>query len=198
MGILLKNEPFEHVVAIIRILSAQMRRFELEPVFDDVDQALDQILKILSSGTRRKMLGELAKEEQWINSIVKKFDEHPQAIARHLRALERVKLVETFPKGRSAKGKGRPRTYYKLDETVQRLLVCSIGVNDEVAQSFPELGFLRCQLESTTSQEELKEIMSRALTLSEIFEKGAERSRRLAIEAKKKMGKRKIHKLAVK
>jgi predicted transcriptional regulator len=179
-----REDPFEHIVSIMRILSAQMRRFGESPA-TDIDQGLDEILKILSHGTRRRMLDELAKEEQWMNSIVEKFNEHPQAIARHLRALERVRLVESFPKSESDRGRGRPRIYYKLNPNVQRIMICTIR-QDEIAQNFPEIGFLRCQLESATSPKEAKLIAKKAIALSEDFRKAAKRSLELAAEAEEK------------
>lgn len=180
-----REEPFENIVSIMRILSAQMRRFG-SGTTTDIEQALDEILKTLSHGTRRRMLNELAKEEQWMNSIVEKLNEHPQAIARHLRALERVSLVETFPKSDSGRGRGRPRIYYKLNENVQRLMICSIE-QDEVTQNFPELGLLRCQLETTSSRKELEAVARRAFALSEVFREARERSLELATDAEKKI-----------
>ncbi|MHA2270434.1 MAG: ArsR/SmtB family transcription factor [Candidatus Hodarchaeales archaeon] len=182
-----RDDPFEHIVSVMRILSAQMRRFGSSTT-TDIDQGLDEILKILSHGTRRRMLDELAKEEQWMNSIVEKFNEHPQAIARHLRALERVRLVEAFPKSESDRGRGRPRIYYKLNENVQRIMICTIR-QDETAQNFPEIGLLRCQLESTTSPQEAALIAKKAVALSEDFRKAAKRSLELAAEAKEKIRK---------
>lgn len=193
-----RDDSFEHIISVIRILSAQMRRFGSSTT-TDIDQGLDEILKILSHGTRRRMLDELAKEEQWMNSIVEKFNEHPQAIARHLRALERVRLVEAFPKSESGRGRGRPRTYYKLNENVQKIMICTIR-QDEITQNFPEIGFLRCQLESTTSPQEVELIAKRAITLSEDFRKAAKRSLELATEAKEKIRKYKpkIHNVPIK
>ncbi|MFX0116898.1 MAG: ArsR/SmtB family transcription factor [Candidatus Hodarchaeota archaeon] len=195
-----REDPFENILSILRILSAQMPRFRSHST-EDIDQALDEILRILSHGTRRRMLDELAKEEQWMNSIVEKLNEHPQAIARHLRALEKVRLVEAFPKIESGgeRGRGRPRIYYKLNENVQRLMICSIE-RDELVQNFPELGLLRCQLEATTSPKDLEAIARRAFALSEIFQKAGKRSLELATEAEERIKKRKsaIYKVPVK
>ncbi len=171
-----QDQLFDDITTIIRILSAHMRKLESEQNWQNIDQALDELLKTLANSSRRKMLDVIAREEQWITSIVEKLHEHPQTIKRHLHELERVDLVQPFPKREKIdRGRGRPRIYYKLNESLEEFMVCSILHWDDTTEMFPELRLLQCQLATSQSPKELKQIAQRALSLSKAFQNAGEK-----------------------
>jgi ArsR family transcriptional regulator len=72
----------------------------------------DEILNILGNDTRRRILATLADEPMYFNQLAKVIDVGQQAMLRHVEALEKLGLIETYAEKSSF---GAPnRKYYKL------------------------------------------------------------------------------------
>ena len=86
----------------------------------------DAILDILGNDTRRRILAILADEPMYFNQLSKEVDIGQQAMLRHLHALEKGGLIETY----SEKSQfGAPnRKYYKLSSAFS--LTISISKDD--------------------------------------------------------------------
>lgn len=72
----------------------------------------DAILDILGNDTRRRILAALADEPMYFNQLAKEIDIGQQAMLRHVEALEKTGLIETYAE-KSAFGAPN-RKYYKL------------------------------------------------------------------------------------
>lgn len=72
----------------------------------------DAILDILGNDTRRRILAALADEPMYFNQLAKEIDIGQQAMLRHVEALEKIGLIETYAEKSNF---GAPnRKYYKL------------------------------------------------------------------------------------
>lgn len=72
----------------------------------------DAILDILGNDTRRRILAALADEPMYFNQLAKEIDIGQQAMLRHVEALEKIGLIETYAEKSDF---GAPnRKYYKL------------------------------------------------------------------------------------
>lgn len=72
----------------------------------------DAILDILGNDTRRRILAALADEPMYFNQLAKEIDIGQQAMLRHVEALEKIGLIETYAEKSEF---GAPnRKYYKL------------------------------------------------------------------------------------
>ena len=86
----------------------------------------DAILDILGNDTRRRILACLADEPMYFNQLAKQVDIGQQAMLRHLDALEKGGLIETYAEKSSY---GAPnRKYYKLSSAFS--LTVSISEDD--------------------------------------------------------------------
>ena len=86
----------------------------------------DAVLDILGNDTRRKILAALADEPMYFNQLAKEIDIGQQAILRHLDALEKGGLVETYFEKSDF---GAPnRKYYKLSSAFS--LTVSLSQDD--------------------------------------------------------------------
>jgi ArsR family transcriptional regulator len=97
----------------------------------------DDILDILGNDTRRRILAALADEPMYFNQLSKEVDIGQQAMLRHLAALEKGGLIETFAEKSDF---GAPnRKYYKLSSAFS--LTISLSKDDFVIthQSIKEL-----------------------------------------------------------
>ena len=97
----MNNNPNEEIELILKILS-----YQIESNKSINFQEIDKILHLLSNRTRRRMLVELAQEEGFVNDLVKRLNDHPQSIIRHLDVLKKQNLV--IGKERQGEGPGRP------------------------------------------------------------------------------------------
>jgi ArsR family transcriptional regulator len=88
-------------------------RKRIEPVdFSLGEIKADIILEIISNQTRRKILSILSEEPMYFNQLAKKLAVGQQAVLRHMEALEKTGLVETYAE-RSTLGAPN-RKYYKV------------------------------------------------------------------------------------
>lgn len=72
----------------------------------------DAILDILGNDTRRRILAALADEPMYFNQLAKEIEIGQQAMLRHVEALEKIGLIETYAEKSDF---GAPnRKYYKL------------------------------------------------------------------------------------
>jgi ArsR family transcriptional regulator len=73
----------------------------------------DAILDVLGNDTRRRILAALADEPMYFNQLAKEIDIGQQAMLRHVEALEKIGLIETYAEKSNF---GAPnRKYYKLN-----------------------------------------------------------------------------------
>jgi ArsR family transcriptional regulator len=80
--------------------------------FDNMAIDSEAILDILGNDTRRRILAALADEPMYFNQLAKEVDVGQQAMLRHLDALEKGGLIETYAEKSDF---GAPnRKYYKL------------------------------------------------------------------------------------
>lgn len=124
---------------------------------------IDEILHLLSNRTRRRMLTELASGEGFVNQLVKRLNDHPQSIIRHLEVLKKHNLV--ISRERPGSGRGRPRLYYQLFPEVAELLGSSKEKIPKkkvslTCSSFPRLNTIRKRLSGRISHSEQRKIIS--------------------------------------
>jgi ArsR family transcriptional regulator len=83
--------------------------------FDNMVIDSEAILDILGNDTRRRILAALADEPMYFNQLAKEVDVGQQAMLRHLDALEKGGLIETYAEKSDF---GAPnRKYYKLNSS---------------------------------------------------------------------------------
>ena len=124
---------------------------------------IDDILHLLANRTRRRMLFELAAGEGFVNELVKRLDDHPQSIIRHLEVLKKNNLVEG--KKRPGSGRGRPRLYYKLFPELAELIRRKGKNMSELGEShtcscFPRLNAIKRRLNDRISHSEQRKLIS--------------------------------------
>ncbi len=126
-------------------------------------EEIDDILHLLANPTRRRMLAELAMGEGFVNELVKRLDDHPQSIIRHLEVLKKHNLV--IGKERPGSGRGRPRLYYTLFPEVAELIrrkgkdTSKLG-DFHICSSFPRLNTIKKRLNDRISHSEQRKIIS--------------------------------------
>ncbi|MFX1516554.1 MAG: ArsR/SmtB family transcription factor [Promethearchaeota archaeon] len=151
----MSKDPLNEIELILKILSYQI---ENKSAFA-MDE-IDEILHLLANRTRRRMLAELALGEGFVNELVKRLDDHPQSIIRHLEVLKKHNLV--VGKQRPGSGRGRPRLYYTLFPDVAELIrKPSREVSElHVCSSFPRLNTIKKRLDNNISHSEQRKIIS--------------------------------------
>ena len=151
----MSRDPLNEIELILKILSYQI---ENKSAFA-MDE-IDDILHLLANRTRRRMLAELALGEGFVNELVKRLDDHPQSIIRHLEVLKKHNLV--VGKQRPGSGRGRPRLYYTLFPDVAELIrKPSREVSElHVCSSFPRLNTIKKRLDNNISHSEQRKIIS--------------------------------------
>ncbi|MFX1504488.1 MAG: ArsR/SmtB family transcription factor [Promethearchaeota archaeon] len=154
----MSRDPLNEIELILKILSYQIENKNVLAIDE-----IDEILHLLANRTRRRMLAELALGEGFVNELVKRLDDHPQSIIRHLEVLKKHNLV--VGKQRPGSGRGRPRLYYTLFPDVAELIrkprrdISELGSN-HVCSSFPRLNTIRKSLDKNISHSEQRKIIS--------------------------------------
>ena len=154
----MSSNPNDEIELILKILSYQI---ESNKSLDY--QEIDNILHLLSNRTRRRMLVELAQEEGFVNDLVKRLNDHPQSIIRHLDVLKKQNLV--VGKERPREGPGRPRLYYTLFPGVAKFIQKpeTKEIRDTqsyICSSFPRLNTIKQRLNRRISHSEQRKIVS--------------------------------------
>lgn len=67
------------------------------------EKALDEVFGALADSTRRAILARLARGEATVGELAEPFDISRPAISKHLRVLERARLVQRTPDGRMSR-----------------------------------------------------------------------------------------------
>lgn len=152
------NDPLSELELILRILSYQIESKQ----YLAIDE-LDEILHLLSNRTRRRMLAELASGEGFVNELVRKLDDHPQSIIRHLEVLKKHNLI--IGRQQQGPGRGRPRLYYSLFPDVANVISGTKKSSSKLesvsdCSSFPRLNTIKNQIKSRASHSEQKRILS--------------------------------------
>jgi predicted transcriptional regulator len=154
----LNRDPLSEIELILKILSYQIENKNIL-----AKNEIDDILHLLANRTRRRMLVELAAGEGFVNELVKRLDDHPQSIIRHLEVLKRHNLV--IGKERPRSGRGRPRLYYTLFPEVAELIrrsgkeASKLG-DPLTCDCFPRLNAIKRRLEEKVSHSEQRKIVS--------------------------------------
>jgi ArsR family transcriptional regulator len=86
----------------------------------------DAILDILGNDTRRRILAALADEPMYFNQLAKEIDIGQQAMLRHVEALEKTGLIETYME--KSDFAAPSRKYYKLSSAFT--LTISLSADD--------------------------------------------------------------------
>lgn len=186
----MSRDPLNEIELILKILSYQIENSVL------ANDEIDEILHLLSNRTRRRMLAELALGEGFVNELVKRLDDHPQSIIRHLEVLKKHNLV--VGKLRPGSGRGRPRLYYTLFPEVAELIRKprrkvpeSEGIH--VCSSFPRFNTINKRLNEKISHSEQRIIISEVECIkkehemalqvcNEILEKVKERVKKIEVK----------------
>ncbi|MHA2202166.1 MAG: ArsR/SmtB family transcription factor [Candidatus Hodarchaeales archaeon] len=187
----MSRDPLNEIELILKILSYQIENKSVLAIDE-----IDDILHLLANPTRRRMLTELALGEGFVNELVKRLDDHPQSIIRHLEVLKKHNLV--FGKLRPGSGRGRPRLYYTLFPEVAELIrkprrKISELEGIHVCSSFPRLNTIKKRLNKKISHSEQRKIISEvenikkehAMALqecNEILEKVKERVKKIEVK----------------
>ncbi len=161
----LNRDPLSEIELILKIFSYQIENKNVLAI-----KEIDDILHLLANRTRRRMLVELAAGEGFVNELVKRLDDHPQSIIRHLEVLKRHKLV--IGKERPRSGRGRPRLYYTLfpavAELIKRTGINSSKVGDpHTCDCFPRLNAIKRRLEDRISHSEQRKIVYEIKSIKE-------------------------------
>ncbi|UCG03540.1 MAG: helix-turn-helix transcriptional regulator [Candidatus Heimdallarchaeota archaeon] len=187
----MSRDPLNEIDLILKILSYQIENKNVLAMNE-----IDDILHLLANRTRRRMLAELALGEGFVNELVKRLDDHPQSIIRHLEVLKKHNLV--VGKQRPGSGRGRPRLYYTLFPEVAELFrkpsqkVSELeGIHD--CSSFPRLNTIKIRLNEKISHSEQRKIISEVESIkkeheialqvcNEILEKVKERVKKIEVK----------------
>ena len=162
---MLSIDPLSEIELILKILSYQIENKNVLAI-----KEIDEILHLLANRTRRRMLVELAAGEGFVNELVKRLDDHPQSIIRHLEVLKRHNLV--IGKERPRSGRGRPRLYYTLFPEVAELIKRTGKNSSKVGgpntcDCFPRLNAIKRLLEHRLSHSEQRKIVSEVESIKE-------------------------------
>ncbi len=154
----MSNNPNDEIELILKILS-----YQIESNKSLNYQEIDKILHLLSNRTRRRMLVELAQEEGFVNDLVKRLNDHPQSVIRHLDVLKKQNLV--IGKERPGEGPGRPRLYYTLFPGVAKFIQkpetkLIRDRQSQICSSFPRLNTIKQLLNKRISHSDQKQIVS--------------------------------------
>ncbi|MFX0123773.1 MAG: ArsR/SmtB family transcription factor [Candidatus Hodarchaeota archaeon] len=187
----MSRDPLNEIELILKILSYQIENKNALAIDE-----IDEILHLLANSTRRRMLTELALGEGFVNELVKRLDDHPQSIIRHLEVLKKHNLV--VGKQRPGSGRGRPRLYYTLFPEVAELIrkprkIASELGDFHVCSSFPRLNTIKKRLNDKISHSEQRKILSEVEAIkkehemalqvcNEILENVKKRVKRIEVE----------------
>ena len=152
----MNDESINELELILRIITFQIEHKNKLGI-----EELDEILRVLSNRTRRRMLAELASGEGFVNDLVERLNDHPQSIIRHLEVLKKNNLI--VGEERRGTGKGRPRLYYTLFPEVAEFISNqrrSAADSSYICSSFPRLNALKKRLDGRISHTEQRKIIS--------------------------------------
>ncbi len=183
----MKRDPLSDIELILKILSYQIKnknKFAMSEI--------DEILHVLSNQTRRRMLSELASGEGFVNELVKRLDDHPQSIIRHLEVLKKHNLI--VGKRRQGAGRGRPRLYYTLFPDLADLIRQTgedrIRLNhSHTCSTFPRLNTIKRRLTNNISHSEQRILLSEVENLRKEHEMALEVCNEILDNIKKKVRK---------
>ncbi len=186
----MSNNPNDEIELILKILS-----YQIESNKSLNYQGIDKILHLLSNRTRRRMLVELAHKEGFVNDLVKRLNDHPQSIIRHLDVLKKQNLV--VGKERPGEGPGRPRLYYTLFPGVAKFIQKSEtneirGNQSHICSSFPRLNTIKQLLDKRISHSEQRKIVSEVETIKTEHEIALEVCNEILATMKKRVTKIKV------
>lgn len=179
------DEPMDELELILKIITFQIEQKNKLDI-----EELDEILKVLSNRTRRRMLAELATGEGFVNDLVERLNDHPQSIIRHLEVLKRNNLI--VGKERRGVGKGRPRLYYALFPEVADFIShpkSSPPDSSHICSSFPRLNALKKRLDGKVSHTEQRKIISEVENIKTEHEMALEVCNEILSQVKKKVKK---------
>ena len=83
-------------------------------------QELDAIFGSLADGTRRDILGRVAKREMSVGEIAARYDLTFAMVSKHLKVLESAKLVTKTRRGKQQFVALQPRTLAKANRQIER------------------------------------------------------------------------------
>ena len=153
---------------------------------------IDEILHVLANQTRRRMLSELASGEGFVNELVKRLDDHPQSIIRHLEVLKKHNLI--VGKKRQGTGRGRPRLYYTLFPDLADLIRQTgddrIRINSShTCSTFPRLNTIKKHLNDNISHSEQRILLSEVENMKKEHKMALEVCNKILEDIKKKVRK---------
>ncbi|MFW9778764.1 MAG: ArsR/SmtB family transcription factor [Candidatus Heimdallarchaeota archaeon] len=164
------DDTLSEIELILKILS-----FKIENRgFLDVEE-IDEILHLLANGTRRRMLAELAAGEGFVNELVRRLDDHPQSIIRHLEVLKKHNLIKGEERRDRPSRRGRPRLYYSVAPDVAAFIRRTKGESTSQyrlrCSSFPRLNTLQKLLdEKALSHSEQKKVLKEVKSIKKEHE----------------------------
>lgn len=103
------DDALSEIELILKVLSFKIENGGFLTVHE-----IDEVLHLLANRTRRRMLAELASGEGFVNELVRRLDDHPQSVIRHLEVLKKHNLVKGEERRGTPSRRGRPRLYYTL------------------------------------------------------------------------------------
>jgi predicted transcriptional regulator len=187
------DDTLSEIELILKVLSFKIENRGFLAVHE-----IDEILHLLANRTRRRMLTELATGEGFVNELVKRLDDHPQSIIRHLEVLKKHNLVKGEERRESPSRRGRPRLYYRVAPDVaafiQRTKGGSSSQHQSRCSSFPRLNSIQKLLdEKALSHSEQKKVVNEVKTFKkeheiavsvcdEILEKAEKRVTKIKIQ----------------
>jgi predicted transcriptional regulator len=183
----LKRDPLSDIELILKILSYQIENKNVLAMSE-----IDEILHVLANQTRRRMLSELASGEGFVNELVKKLDDHPQSIIRHLEVLKKHNLI--VGKQRQGTGRGRPRLYYTLFPDLADL-IRQTGDDriklypDHTCSTFPKLNTIKKRINDSISHSEQRLLLSEVENMKKEHEMALEVCNEILEGIKKKVRK---------
>ncbi len=184
----MSDNPISELELILKILTYTIETKGIVTI-----EEIDEILHLLSNRTRRRMLSELATGEGFVNELVKRLDDHPQSITRHLEVLKKSKLIT----GQERPGigrRGRPRLYYALFPDLAEIITrkpSSISESNEqyICSSFPRLNAIKNQLEGRITHNGQKKMISEVQNIKKEHENALELCSSILSQLNKKVTK---------
>jgi len=120
------------------------------------DEDLDELLKVLSNPTRRKILAKLVQERHYPLQLSKELRISQQAITKHLRVMEEYGVVESVS---VRSGEGPPRKLYKTS----RHFMVTISMEPKMFDARGRTGKLGTSAEPCEEIERLEKVFKEIL-----------------------------------
>ena len=79
---------------------------------------LDLVFHALADSTRRDLLARLKDQDQCVTDLASKYDVSLNAVSKHLKVLEKAKLIERTVRGRSHFCRTRPDELKKVERWI--------------------------------------------------------------------------------